>query len=262
MMLLLIFWFFIITSVHGKCINETCVHGQCINDKCICEPGVAGDTCNVDIIDCDTEACLNEGTCIELINGFACQCLPNYDGPRCQYRRRTINNNHCKKKCLNNGKCMVIDNIEKCLCLSKYYGSECENLRDNNSLSSIRKCSVLKFRNNHKEGKCFAIGLTPFFDVHCECYYEDKNKKSVNCQITSSPYAKETCSFKKNLHSLFPSKIYANPTKPISLSILSISSDPITIQVCPVNWQILDQYEHIQEIASNVNTTRCELLEN
>jgi len=173
------------------------VYGQCIDNKCICDPGVKGDTCNMDIIDCDIESCFNNGACIELMNGFACQCLPDFDGPRCQ-NRRTINDNYCKKKCLNNGKCIVINNTEKCLCLSKYSGSHCEYIRNNNtSSSSIRKCSLLKYRNSNNEATCLAIGLTPLFDVYCECRYDTENKHFVNCQITPTPYSRKINLVKK-----------------------------------------------------------------
>lgn len=148
-----------------------------------------GETCNMDIIDCDKESCVNKGTCIELMNGFACQCLPDFDGSRCQYRR-TLNDNHCKKKCLNNGKCILINNREKCSCSSKYYGSKCEYLRNNNNnSSSTRRCSLLKFRNNDNDGKCLAIGLTPLFDVHCQCHHDIENRHLVNCHITPTPYS-------------------------------------------------------------------------
>lgn len=153
----------------------------------------------MDIIDCDRNSCTNNGTCIELMNGFACQCLPDFDGSRCQYRR-TINDNHCKIQCVNNGKCIVINNREKCLCPTKYYGRKCEYIRKNTSLPSIRRCSVLKFRNNHNEGKCLAIGLTPSFDVYCQCQYDNQDKHLVNCHITPTPYS---------------SKIYENKTRKI-----------------------------------------------
>lgn len=145
----------------------------------------------MDIIDCDTESCLNNGTCIELVNGFACQCLPNLYGPRCEYHRTVNSNNYCTTKCLNNGKCVVINSREQCLCQAKYYGSACEYQRSNhqNSLSSISRCSLLTFRNNHREGKCLAIGLIRLFNIYCECHYENKNENFVNCQITPSPFA-------------------------------------------------------------------------
>ena len=141
----------------------------------------------MDIIDCDLDACLNNGTCIELINGFACQCLPDFNGPRCQYRQRK-NENSCKKKCLNQGKCIVMNNREKCLCSSKYSGLNCEFIR-NNTLPATRKCSVLKFHNQKHTGTCLAIGLTPLSDVHCECHYNIKKENTVDCQITPTAYS-------------------------------------------------------------------------
>lgn len=144
----------------------------------------------MDIIDCERGSCANNGTCIELMNGFACQCLPDFDGLRCQ-NSRMKSDDHCKKKCLNQGKCIVINNTEKCLCSSKYYGSRCEYTRNNNTLPFIRKCSILKYRKNHHEGTCLAIGLTPLFDVYCKCHNDGENKNVVNCQITPSPYSSE-----------------------------------------------------------------------
>lgn len=40
---------------------------------------------------------------------------------------------------------------------------------------------------------------------------------------------------------------------------LSTLHQLITIDVCPVNWQILDQYENTQEFINNVHTTQCQL---
>ncbi|CAM4801778.1 unnamed protein product [Rotaria magnacalcarata] len=224
------------------CDNDTCVHGRCINHTCICDPGIKGDACNLDIIDCDTESCLNDGTCIELRNGFACQCLPTFDGPRCQYRR-VKNRYHCKKTCLNSGTCVVTNNIQECLCLSQYYGSECQHRRDyNSSLSSIKSCSVLKFRNGHTEEKCLAIGLTLFSHVDCTCHYDGSNKKSAICHVKPSFYTK-ACSFRQT----------------INLSISSKSPDPIAIYICSINWQTFDQDESIHDIVINVNITQCHL---
>jgi hypothetical protein len=34
----------------------------------------------------------------------------------------------------------------------------------------------------------------------------------------------------------------------------------MSTHVCPVNWQILDEYELTQEIVNSVHVTRCELI--
>ncbi|UJR13805.1 hypothetical protein I4U23_000816 [Adineta vaga] len=231
------------TGCFGKCTNETCLYGHCISDQCVCDPGIYGEICNKDIKDCEKDACLNNGTCIELVNGFDCRCPSNFDGSRCQYHR-TNSDNLCRKKCLNYGKCIVLKQTEKCACSSAYYGSECEHTyNDKHNLSSIRKCSLLKLRNSHDDSKCLAIDLTPLFDVHCECQWSDKQRNIATCQITPSPYSNQKCSFKK----------------PVTIPLFSTLPDPIHIPVCPVNWEILDQYEKIQEKVNTVHIARCHL---
>ena len=143
----------------------------------------------MDIIDCDSKSCLNNGTCIELMNGFACRCLPDFDGPRCQHRRKKTDN-FCQKTCFNQGKCIVSNNQEQCLCLPHYFGSQCEFIQSNNTNQiSIRKCSILRVRNNRNVGTCLAISLTPLFDVLCECQYDIDNRDRIHCQLTPTAYS-------------------------------------------------------------------------
>lgn len=46
----------------GQCSKETCVHGQCFANRCVCFAGVTGEYCNTDLIDCDENSCLNDGS--------------------------------------------------------------------------------------------------------------------------------------------------------------------------------------------------------
>lgn len=59
--------------------------------------------------------------------------------------------------------------------------------------------------------------------------------------ISSFVISAQKCSFKK---AMIP-------------GTLSTLHELITIDVCPVNWQILDQYENTQEFLNNVHTARC-----
>ncbi|CAF0775182.1 unnamed protein product [Adineta ricciae] len=243
-MYIFILCFFLITiNVHGKCTNETCLYGHCSYDKCICDPGIYGQTCNKDIQDCGVDSCLNNSTCIELVNGFACQCSPNFYGSRCQYYRREYEN-FCTKKCLNNGKCIVINSIERCSCLPTYFGAQCEHKRSRNQGAPLtQKCSLLKRRSDHDETTCIAIALTPIFDVHCECHWSLKSQNRATCQITPSPYSIQKCSFNTS----------------VTMQLSSTLPEPIQILVCPINWEILDQYKTTEEKLNSVYMARCQL---
>ncbi len=46
----------------------------------------------------------------------------------------------------------------------------------------------------------------------------------------------------------------------MSPATLTTLYEPIIIHVCPVNWQILDQYENTQEMVYNVHITQCQLI--
>ena len=39
-----------------------------------------GDTCEENVDECGSNPCYNNGTCIDIDNGYVCQCLPGYSG--------------------------------------------------------------------------------------------------------------------------------------------------------------------------------------
>jgi hypothetical protein len=38
--------------------------------------GFEGDQCELEVDDCAESSCLNNGTCVDRLNGFNCTCLP------------------------------------------------------------------------------------------------------------------------------------------------------------------------------------------
>ncbi|KAK2173005.1 hypothetical protein NP493_911g00015 [Ridgeia piscesae] len=52
--------------------------------SCRCKAGFEGDTCDIDIIECHSSPCANEGTCLQGTNVYACGCQPRYYGSNCE----------------------------------------------------------------------------------------------------------------------------------------------------------------------------------
>lgn len=48
--------------------------------RCKCNNGFQGDRCETNIDDCKGHACMNNGSCIDLVEGYTCQCGPGYTG--------------------------------------------------------------------------------------------------------------------------------------------------------------------------------------
>ena len=42
-----------------------------------------------DIDECESNPCTNDGTCVNLVNGFSCNCTDKYNGSRCNIGERS-----------------------------------------------------------------------------------------------------------------------------------------------------------------------------
>lgn len=62
----------------------------------------AGSHCELEINECLSNPCLNEGLCEDLTGGYACNCDVGFSGDRCE-----VNIDEClSAPCLNGGSCL------------------------------------------------------------------------------------------------------------------------------------------------------------
>ena len=77
----------------NDCENVTCQNGGTCVDQvngfaCNCTPGYTGELCEMDIDDCVGVTCQNGGTCVDQLNGFICNCTTGYEGVHCETRKK------------------------------------------------------------------------------------------------------------------------------------------------------------------------------
>jgi formylglycine-generating enzyme required for sulfatase activity len=73
-------------DVPGPCVGIVCgENGACVEGICECDTGYEGDSCEVDTNECDSNPCLNGGSCAEGVPGtYACSCIDGYTGDNCE----------------------------------------------------------------------------------------------------------------------------------------------------------------------------------
>lgn len=68
---------------HMPCKNN----GSCLNNigayRCDCPMGYQGNDCSLDVDECIYAPCLNRGICINHPGGYKCQCHLGYEGDVC-----------------------------------------------------------------------------------------------------------------------------------------------------------------------------------
>lgn len=76
----------------------------------------------IDVDDCKSNPCFNDGHCIDGINWFMCECTPGFTGPDCR-----ININECiSNPCVEGSTCVDSINDYKCICPPLKTGKNCE----------------------------------------------------------------------------------------------------------------------------------------
>ncbi|ESO94055.1 hypothetical protein LOTGIDRAFT_104487 [Lottia gigantea] len=106
------------------CMNGgTCQYRQINSYFCQCMPRYQGIRCEIDNDPCQDNPCFNQDK--DVINGYTCICPGELKGKQCKYGK------FCQPDtCKNGGVCIEGPNSPLCHCLSKYQGLYCEKMVD------------------------------------------------------------------------------------------------------------------------------------
>ncbi len=125
--------FFILSSQKGNlngCLQNCSSSGFCSLSfgiiGCQCFQYFTGSSCQYDTRPCASNPCLNNGTCINVVNGtassFECQCKNTFYGLSCENQIDICQNVTCNR----HGYCYTEQNMAKCKCFTSYSGDTCE----------------------------------------------------------------------------------------------------------------------------------------
>ncbi|ELU08663.1 hypothetical protein CAPTEDRAFT_215070 [Capitella teleta] len=134
--------------------NGTCEpkEGGTRRYDCLCPPGFTGVNCEIDIDDCAPGPCQNEASCLDLVDGYICNCTATgYRGHNCDE-----NIDECDElnPCSNAATCIDSPGSYKCQCPSGIGGMNCDTLLD--------ECSSNPCQN---KGTC--LDLSGFYSCQC-----------------------------------------------------------------------------------------------
>jgi len=102
--------------------NCTVLNIKSFTYNCTCPRQFFGQYCETEDFCVDTP-CINNGTCLNNLTTFDCQCLAGYTGITCQLEQPCFFTNPCK----NNGTCEYMGGTDYlCKCASGYEGTNCK----------------------------------------------------------------------------------------------------------------------------------------
>uniref|UniRef100_A0A8W8K3F6 Fibropellin-1 n=1 Tax=Magallana gigas TaxID=29159 RepID=A0A8W8K3F6_MAGGI len=164
---------FICQAPQDDCFSSPCIQGTCIDQlrsyTCQCQPGYTGTNCEIDVDECQSSPCIH-GNCSDLVNEFKCQCFPGYEGTQCQ-----IDTDECLSSPCRHGTCIDQINSYTCNCSPGYTGRECET-EINECQTSPCGNGLCKDKVNSYVCEC-SFGYT---GLYCDIFNTNKRLKHNN----------------------------------------------------------------------------------
>ncbi|XP_041453703.1 protein eyes shut homolog [Lytechinus variegatus] len=157
-----------------ECESSPCANGTCIDEvngyTCDCTPGWTGKLC-AQKDECYSDPCQNGATCRDGVDRFTCICAPGWTDEFCG----TDINECAGDPCANGGICIDKLAAYECNCTVGWEGQNCE--------IDINECASIPCLNG---GTCFEfIG---FYRCSCPSIYSGDR-----CEIDTSPCAEDPC---------------------------------------------------------------------
>uniref|UniRef100_A0A8B9R982 Notch receptor 3 n=1 Tax=Astyanax mexicanus TaxID=7994 RepID=A0A8B9R982_ASTMX len=140
-----------------------------------------GVLCEINEDDCATPTrprgtpkCQNNGTCVDRVGGYRCNCPPGYTGDRCEGDINECHSNPCNAA--NSLDCIQLPNDYLCVCKPGFTGTQCVQ-------SVLRGCSQ-PCKNG---GACSGAGSSPLgYICTCQLGYTGTNcERSMSCRELS-----------------------------------------------------------------------------
>ena len=130
-------------------------HGTCQFDgRCICEAGFVGAQCEINIDECASAPCKNDGVCEDLDDAYRCTCLQGFAGERCQ----TDVDECASQPCAPHGNC--IDQVDgySCACRGDFIGEHCTVECGCGANGEQRNIAAAREAGDCSAGSCFCTG--------------------------------------------------------------------------------------------------------
>ncbi|PFX17574.1 Sushi, von Willebrand factor type A, EGF and pentraxin domain-containing protein 1 [Stylophora pistillata] len=140
----------IVNCASSPCNNDaTCVE-VAQGYKCNCKPGFAGANCEIEEDECLSSPCAKGSTCVDKINAYECLCPPEYTGVHCDVKTSSCDSS----KCAAGAQCVNSPEGHECVCPDGYEGQFCE--------TKINECKAAPCKNG---GIC--LSKTSAFQCIC-----------------------------------------------------------------------------------------------